>query len=423
MNDLEDRLRTALAARAADFTASPDAWERTTARARRPLRLFTSGIAGRRGLTRFTPLAAAAAVAAVAITAATLASTGGWHDLVSGRAATPTGSVPTGSVKPPWYWQPGAPNTPIRQQRRDRGWLMFRPMCGRLVGPVISFEKETVWYSWGTGAYKDLYLCDSSEFGSQAGPAGRGTPANTEGWTADGTSGDAVLTVTSVTAVLANGHRVAGRVWRADGLPYGLWEVDYPATESAVIVLRNGAGKVVSQLTRSAPKPPVNPFIHPKPLLPSNVADCANSGWSTQPVRVPQTMDGIKTWTYIQYGREEGSGPTLCEFAGILHRSTSFSTSFRAFPALTIAQPVQEEEDLLETSTISGISAPWVKSVTAVLADGKTYRGIFADGRSFPDPVWLVSFPAHATATLIFRDAAGQVVATLHGQNGNWPVG
>ena len=62
-------------------------------------------------------------------------------------------------------------------------------------------------------------------------------------------------------------------------------------------------------------------------------------------------------------------------------------------------------------------------SVTAVLADGKTYEGIFADGRSFPDPVWLVSFPAHATATLVFRDAAGQVVATLHGQNGNWPVG
>ena len=55
------------------------------------------------------------------------------------------------------------------------------------------------------------------------------------------------------------------------------------------------------------------------------------------------------------------------------------------------------------------------RPATAVLADGKTYQGMFADGRSFPDPVWLVSFPAHATATLIFRDAAGQVVATLHG--------
>jgi hypothetical protein len=417
MNDLEDRLRTALAARAADFTASPDGWERTTARARRPLRLFTFGIPGRRGLSRFTPLAAAAAVAAVAITSATLASTGGWHDLVSGRPATSTAPV-----KPPWYWRPGAPNTVPAQRARIRGWLMARPMCGRLVGPVISFDKATVWYSWGTGAYKDLYLCDSSASGSVAGPAGRGTPANTEGWAPDGISGDAVTSVASVTAVLADGHRVTGKVWRGGGLPYGLWEVDYPANDSAVIVFRNAAGQVVTQLNQSV-STPVNPIAHPAPLTLANIGDCANSGWSAQPVRVPQTMDGYKTWTYIQYGKNAVDGPMLCEFAGLPHRSTSFSTSFRAFPELTVARPVQAEEDLFDTSTISGISAPWVKSVTAVLADGKTYQGMFADGRSFPDPVWLVSFPVRATATLVFRDAAGQVVATLHGQNGNWPAG
>jgi hypothetical protein len=419
MNDLEDRLRTALTARAADFTASPGAWERTTARARRPLRLFTSGRAGRRGLSRFTPLAAAAAVVAVAVTAATLASTGGWHDLVSSRPGTST----TAPVKPPWYWQPGAPNTALAQRGRDRGWLMAAPMCGRLIGPVISFDKATVWYSWGTGVYKDLYLCESSANGSQAGPAGRGPLATTQGWARDGLSGDAVPSVSSVTAVLADGHRVTGKVWHGGGLPYGLWEVDYPATDSAVIVFRDAAGKVVTQLNQPAPKPPVNPFTHPTPLTLTNNGDCANSGWTTAPVRVPQTMDGYQTWTYIQYGNNTTDGPALCEFAGLLNRSTSFSTSFRAFPALTVAQPVQAEEDLFDTSTISGISAPWVKSVTAVLADGKSYRGMFADGRSFPDPVWLVSFPAHATATLIFRDAAGRVVATLHGQNGNWPVG
>jgi hypothetical protein len=418
MNDLEDRLRTALVARAADFTASPDAWERTTARARRPLRSFTFGLPGRRGLSRFTPLAAAAAVVAVAIVTASLASTGGWRDLVSGRPA-----ASTAGVKPPWYWRPGAPNTVPVQRARIRGWLFARAMCGRLVGPVISFDKATVWYSWGTGAYKDLYLCRSSASGSVAGPAGRGTPANTEGWARTGISGDAVTSVTAVTAVLADGHRVAGQVWRGGGLPYGLWEVDYPATDSAVIVFRNAAGRVVTQLDQSVPKTPVNPFAHPTPLTLTDIGDCANSGWTVQPVRVPQTMDGYKTWTYIQYGKQAWNGPTLCEFAGLLHRSTSFSTSFRAFPALTVGQPVQAVEDLFDTSTISGISAPWVTSVTAVLADGKTYQGMFADGRSFPDPVWLVSFPDHATATLVFRDAAGQVVATLHGQNGNWPVG
>jgi hypothetical protein len=189
-----------------------------------------------------------------------------------------------------------------------------------------------------------------------------------------------------------------------------------------VFVFRDAAGHVVTRLNQTFATP-VNPFAHPTPLTLTDIGDCANSGWTTAPVRVPQTMDGHKTWTYIQYGKNASNGPTLCEFAGLLHRSTSFSTSFRAFPALTVAQPVQAEEDLFDTSTISGISAPWVKSVTAVLADGKTYQGMFADGRSFPDPVWLVGFPVHATATLVFRDAAGQVVATLHGQNGNWPVG
>ena len=62
-------------------------------------------------------------------------------------------------------------------------------------------------------------------------------------------------------------------------------------------------------------------------------------------------------------------------------------------------------------------------SVTAVLADGKTYSGTFVNGRGFPYRVWLVSFPARATATLVFRNADGQVVATEHGTNGNWPVG
>jgi hypothetical protein len=42
--------------------------------------------------------------------------------------------------------------------------------------------------------------------------------------------------------------RLAGRIWRGDGLPYGLWEVNYPAADSAVIVFRNAAGRVVATL-------------------------------------------------------------------------------------------------------------------------------------------------------------------------------
>jgi hypothetical protein len=229
------------------------------------------------------------------------------------------------------------------------------------------------------------------------------------------------LSVTSVTAVLADGSRVTGKVWRGGGLPYGLWEVDYPAADSAVIVFRNAAGQVVTQLNQPAPKPPVNPLADPTPLTPAAVR-CSFKDGESQLVRVPQTVDGFKTWTYIQFGRDWDNQPSLCENAGLLNGSTGFSTSFRAYPTLTVAQPALAEEDLLETDTISGFAASWVTSVTAVLPDGKTYQGIFADGRGFPYRVWLVRFPAKATATLAFRDAAGQVVATLHGQNGNWPV-
>lgn len=258
MTELEDRLRMALVERAADFTASPDAWERTTARARRPLRLFTSGMPGRRGLTRFTPLAAAAVIVAVAISTAALASSGGWRDLVSSPA---TASSP---VTPPWYWQLGPIEKPLRdgkytQQQLEvfrrrmwvRSWLRTQPMCGGLVGPVTSFDKTNVWFSQATGSYQGTYLCSSSSGGSLAGPAGlgRGVLANAFGWdSGEGSSGDAVNSVTSVTAVLANGRSVTGRVWRGRGLPFGLWQVSYPLTDPAALVFRNATGRVVATL-------------------------------------------------------------------------------------------------------------------------------------------------------------------------------
>jgi len=63
MTDLEERVRDALRARAEEFTASPDAWERTRARAgRRAIRRQAHRPARQRWLTRFAPLAAAAAV-------------------------------------------------------------------------------------------------------------------------------------------------------------------------------------------------------------------------------------------------------------------------------------------------------------------------------------------------------------------------
>ena len=79
MTDLEDRVRDALQARAREFTTSPDAWERTKARAgSRAIRRQAYRPARQRWLTRFTPLAAAAAVLVIGVGTAIVAETGGF---------------------------------------------------------------------------------------------------------------------------------------------------------------------------------------------------------------------------------------------------------------------------------------------------------------------------------------------------------
>ena len=60
-----------------------------------------------------------------------------------------------------------------------------------------------------------------------------------------------------------------------------------------------------------------------------------------------------------------------------------------------------------------------VASVTAVLSDGRTYRGAVATGRGLPGVVWAVSYPWSAGfpytkgAHLVFRDASGKQVTVL----------
>ena len=73
MNTLEDRVRSALRARAEDFSAEPDAWLRLAAR-RRSGRRRRAGVLRRRWPTAFLiPAAAAAAVVATVVAAVTVA--------------------------------------------------------------------------------------------------------------------------------------------------------------------------------------------------------------------------------------------------------------------------------------------------------------------------------------------------------------
>jgi hypothetical protein len=62
---------------------------------------------------------------------------------------------------------------------------------------------------------------------------------------------------------------------------------------------------------------------------------------------------------------------------------------------------------------VSGIVVPSATSVTAVVAGGRKYTGTIITGKLFTYPVWIVSYPLKDGATLVFRNAAGNVVASL----------
>jgi hypothetical protein len=235
--------------------------------------------------------------------------------------------------------------------------------------------------------------------------------------------GIAISSVTSVEADLADGRVVHGVVLYGRGFPYAVWWVYHPGKVSVTLVFRNAAGNVVARVSERW-APPVNPLTHPVLLTPSAVQ--CDTGPRTAPpsqlVRVRQVMGRIKVWTYVQFTYPKESGRTnlnFCEMTGVVGDATRYQNN----PVvLRQGQLVRALEQLDQTSTVSGVAARGVASVTAVLADGRSYQGIFVNGRGFPYQVWLVSYPTKYAATLVFRDGGGHQLAVLHAHANVWPV-
>jgi len=60
-----------------------------------------------------------------------------------------------------------------------------------------------------------------------------------------------------------------------------------------------------------------------------------------------------------------------------------------------------------------GAAARQVRSVAAVLPDGRVFPGAIGTGRGFPYNAWTVGYPPSAGVRLVFRDAAGDEIASL----------
>lgn len=403
MTDLEDRVRDALLARAGEFTTSPDAWERTRARAgRRAVRRQAGRPRRQRWLTRFTPLAAAAAVLAIAAGSAIFAETGG----SPAPRATPTSVGGAGFAGVDCAF-PGM-NKKI-------------PVFGVQISAKVTVNGVTSWWTRipedrFPQVKTDLSLCqthDSGGTGSPELPLGQGQLVRADGpptaFLADSSSvsGIAAGSVTSVAAVLANGHVIPGSVAYGRGFPYAAWWVDYLQGISATLVFRDAAGRVVKEIAEPYPPAgkPGRQVIQLSPWDPTRPC---------QQARVQQVADGIKVWTYIgftvpQPAQPNHALPTLCESTGVGNAPASFIGTY-AMPA---GHNVKRIFALYPTSSVSGIVVPAATSVTAVLADGRKYTGTIITGKLFTYPVWIVSYPLKDPATLVFRNAAGHVVVAL----------
>jgi hypothetical protein len=81
---------------------------------------------------------------------------------------------------------------------------------------------------------------------------------------------------------------------------------------------------------------------------------------------------------------------------------------------VTGSEGVQTDQTIMVGDAVSRVT-----SVTAVLSDGRTYRGVVATGRGLPGVVWAVSYPWSAGvpytkgAHLVFGDASGKQVTVL----------
>lgn len=425
MTDLEERVRDALRARAGEFTASADAWERTTARAgRRAIRRQARRPRRQRWLTRFTPLAAAAAVLVIGVGSATLAGTAGFGGVLRHAGLGPDGNTTPRATPSPGKGRGGGANRGVACAfPRMPGNI---PVSGVPISAKVTVDNVTTWWTRiPKGMYPqvntDLNLCQVHGSGGSGSPVAplapgqlvqAGTPY---GGLSDGmqVSGIAVASVTSVEADLANGSVVHGWVANGRGFPYAAWWLTYPQGIAATLVFRDAAGRAVKKIAE--PYPSASALANAVPITPEPGGSAPATGRPCQQARVPQVMDGIKVWTYVGFTVPEPvqpnhALPTLCEVTGLVGAEADYIGVYQ-LPAGQVARPIFV---LNPTQSVSGTAARDVTSVTAVLANGRQYAGTLVTNKLFTYPVWLVSYPLSAPATLVFRDAAGKQVAVLH---------
>jgi hypothetical protein len=266
MSTVEDRLREALAERAAQSPIDPGAWDKAVAKSRHRLLPWRWSA----WTVRLAPAAGVVAAVAVII-AATLV---GVH---LGGGAKPAGSLntngsPSTVPSPNSVPSPGTTPSPSAAPPKGAAYLVHEIPP---VTPYVSISlfadghqvKNDLWFGYVPGhAAAGIALCQYNESGAYTGysactsgrlaPGTLARPAGTDG-TGQIRLGVVAARATSVTALLAGGKTARGTVRSVPGVSYKVWEVGYPADSGATLVFRDAAGYQVTRLIM--PKTPPTP--------------------------------------------------------------------------------------------------------------------------------------------------------------------
>jgi hypothetical protein len=390
MSTVEDRLRDALAERAARSPVDPDAWEKTVARTRR------SDRAG--GWFRFgIPAAAAAAVAAIVVGATAL--TGGLGGPRGGSAgATPTLS-PSGMPAPP------GPN--------DYSMKSAPPVTAVVPVKLIA-DGQTTWTFVWFGYLKNdraegLVLCtvtDGDGYGGGGGCGPEDVPAGQAGYSPGPygsiTMGTALKDVTAVSARLPGARTVPGVVVSGRGFPYKFWAVVRPAGQSAQIIFRGAGGAELGHLAM--------PAEYPAPSRPR--------GGGILVFRYPAGVEGGgpgRMTAYLLNGRVLGARGTIVGFWDSAGSSAVSTVPVSGPPAVAVFNtggPPKPSEVVFY-----GYAHENVTRVVLRLADGRQYGAdTFAAWPGSGLRLWAFAVPGNLafagprSNVMLAYNAAGQVV-------------
>ncbi|GAA4229699.1 hypothetical protein FHR32_000137 [Streptosporangium album] len=250
MNDLEERLRAALDARAGTYTVSPDAYRKVRSRGRRVRRWQWLALL---------PVAAGVTAVAVFLT-------------VSGGAE---GDIATGTVeKGNLYRRVTATYPPVGEPVTVDDPAENRPVIMWITGKTNPADSTR----YGLCAITQQASGGATSFCTNVPQAGRDSE---QAWYLNGSDstwprrrlglsyGAARDVVAKVEAIAKDGTRIPGTVHRPGGAPLVMWTVAFPSSAGVTrFEFSDSGGKVVQRLKRDEPmtdpdvaKPPIGPAL------------------------------------------------------------------------------------------------------------------------------------------------------------------